>query len=153
MLMRKDQMQAKRMAEADKWQGHRRMNMYTNYGIKLTKKETQMLHPADDISYRGIIAATIPDDHICSKHYIHTQKGTIHPDFHRHTMDATGAPLCGQRDACWLCASQHMDQIYLDSAVETSFSPHGDDQTLGPALQNWLHMHAGTSGRSATSTS
>ena len=140
MIMRKDLKLAKRMTEADKRQGHRRMNMYTNYGIKITKKETQMLHPADDISYRGISAATIPDAHICSKHYIHAQKGTIHPDFHRHTKDVTGAPLCGHKDTCWLCASQQMDQIFLDSAVGTSLSPHGVDQTLGPALQNWLHM-------------
>ena len=140
MNLRKERRLSMRMADADKRQGRRRMNMYTNYRIQITKAETQMLHPTDDISYRGIGADTLPDTHICTKHFLQPHTGTLHPDFHRIAKDATGAPLCGQRETCWLCATLQMDQIFLDSAVATSYSPHGVDQALGPALQNWLHM-------------
>ena len=50
MNLHKERRMAMRMSEADQTQGHRRMNIYTNYKVKITKAESQMLHPTDDIS-------------------------------------------------------------------------------------------------------
>ena len=136
----KERRMAMRMSEADQSQGHRRMNIYTNYKVKITKDESQMLHPTDDISYRGIGTNTLPNTHICTRDFLDRFTGTLHPDFHRNRKDTTGAPLCQRMDTCWLCSTLQMDQIFSDSAVSTGGTPHGVDSTIGPALQNWLHM-------------